>query len=415
MAMANVERCLRTTVIVVVLAVALVAAGAYGSSPASAQPGSGSVASFGDSATEGGPSASQLVAPVVGMAATPGGGGYWLVAADGGVFSYGDAPFYGSEGSASLAVQAVGMASTPDGGGYWIVTDDGGVYDFGNAPDEGSMAGGRLDAPVVGINADATGTGYWEVAADGGVFSFGTAAFYGSMGGKHLNQPVVGMAVDPATGGYWLVAADGGVFAFNAPFYGSMGGTLLNQPVVGMVATPGGGGYWLVAADGGVFSFGSAVFHGSMGAAPANPGTPVVGMAAPDGGGYWLTTTAKALPAPSSVPSVLAECNRPGEGPAVEPTSIVLACGDGNASLTDLAWSSWSASSATGSGEYTHNLCVPDCASGTFVSTPASVELSYPVRSAAGSEFSTVTYSYATPTAPGGWTTYSSVVETNGY
>ena len=33
---------------------------------------------------------------MVGMAATPDGGGYWLVASDGGMFSYGDAEFYGS-------------------------------------------------------------------------------------------------------------------------------------------------------------------------------------------------------------------------------------------------------------------------------------------------------------------------------
>jgi hypothetical protein len=33
--------------------------------------------------------------PVVGMAATGDGGGYWLVAADGGVFAFGDAGYYG--------------------------------------------------------------------------------------------------------------------------------------------------------------------------------------------------------------------------------------------------------------------------------------------------------------------------------
>jgi hypothetical protein len=33
---------------------------------------------------------------MVGMAAMPSGGGYWLVAADGGVFTYGDAPFFGA-------------------------------------------------------------------------------------------------------------------------------------------------------------------------------------------------------------------------------------------------------------------------------------------------------------------------------
>jgi hypothetical protein len=34
--------------------------------------------------------------PVVGMAATADGGGYWLVAADGGVFAFGDARFFGA-------------------------------------------------------------------------------------------------------------------------------------------------------------------------------------------------------------------------------------------------------------------------------------------------------------------------------
>src|SRR5664280_783547 len=32
--------------------------------------------------------------PIVGMASTPDGGGYWLVASDGGVFAFGNAPFY---------------------------------------------------------------------------------------------------------------------------------------------------------------------------------------------------------------------------------------------------------------------------------------------------------------------------------
>src|ERR1035437_6572405 len=54
-------------------------------------------------------------APVVGMAATPDGKGYWLVASDGGIFSFGDAQFYGSTGSLSLNKPVVGMAATPDG------------------------------------------------------------------------------------------------------------------------------------------------------------------------------------------------------------------------------------------------------------------------------------------------------------
>jgi hypothetical protein len=40
--------------------------------------------------------ASVLNKPIVGMAATPSGNGYWLVASDGGIFSFGDAVFRGS-------------------------------------------------------------------------------------------------------------------------------------------------------------------------------------------------------------------------------------------------------------------------------------------------------------------------------
>ena len=39
-----------------------------------------------------------LSQPIVGMAATPAGHGYWLVASDGGIFAFGDAGFYGSTG-----------------------------------------------------------------------------------------------------------------------------------------------------------------------------------------------------------------------------------------------------------------------------------------------------------------------------
>ena len=63
----------------------------------------------------------RLIKPVVGMAATPDGKGYWLVASDGGVFSFGDARFSGSTGGMHLNKPVVGMASTPDGGGigWW--------------------------------------------------------------------------------------------------------------------------------------------------------------------------------------------------------------------------------------------------------------------------------------------------------
>ena len=91
----------------------------------------------------------QLAAPIVGMAATPDGGGYWLVGADGGIFAFGDAHSYGSipgrglnpAGSGlpnSLSAPIVGIAGTADGGGYWLLGADGGIFNFGDAPLEGT-------------------------------------------------------------------------------------------------------------------------------------------------------------------------------------------------------------------------------------------------------------------------------------
>ena len=113
-----------------------------------------------------------------------------------------------------LSSPVVGMAATPDGIGYWAVASDGGIFAFGNAPFEGSTGGIHLNAPIVGMAGTSDGGGYWLVASDGGVFAFGDAAFLGSMGARPLNQPIVGMAATPSGHGYWLVAADGGVFSY---------------------------------------------------------------------------------------------------------------------------------------------------------------------------------------------------------
>jgi len=210
------------------------------------------------------PAPGHLDQPIVGMASTGDGKGYWNVASDGGLFAFGDAGFYGSMGGRPLNRPIVGMAATPDGKGYWEVASDGGIFAFGDAGFYGSTGGIHLDQPVVGMTAGPAGHGYWLVASDGGVFAFGDASFEGSMGGQPLNRPIVGMAADPGHG-YWLVASDGGIFAFGgAPFHGSTGNLTLAQPVVGMAAVPSGGGYWLVAADGGLFAFGTAGFYGSM-------------------------------------------------------------------------------------------------------------------------------------------------------
>ena len=228
-------------------------------------------------------SGTSLAAPVVAMAAVPGGASAWLVSADGGVFTEGEAPFLGSLGGSSLAAPIVGSAATPDGKGYWMVASDGGVFTFGDATFYGSTGGLPLHAPVVGMAPTHDGRGYWLVASDGGVFTFGDAGFLGSAGALRLTRPVVGMASDPATSGYWLVASDGGIFSYGAPFFGSTGSVRLNAPIVGMSAVGDGHGYRFVAADGGVFDFGNATFQGSG----PEPGG-VVAMAPSGANGYWL-------------------------------------------------------------------------------------------------------------------------------
>ena len=405
----------RRTLCCVLLVLAPVAVGTLLLDPGAAHGAStGSVSAFGDAAPSGSPAGNQLNAPLTGMATTADGQGYWLAGADGGVFSFGDAAFYGSEGGSGLRTPFVGIAPTPSGHGYWIANIFGSVYNFGDAPQESPQSVFPA-APMVGIVGTADGHGYWLVGADGGVFSFGDAAFYGSMGATPLNAPVVGMATTADGHGYWLVGADGGVFSFgDAAFYGSMGATPLNAPVVGMATTADGHGYWLVGADGGVFSFGDAAFYGSMGANPPSTSTPVVAMArTADGGGYWLTTTGKDLPPPSPVPSVLDQCNDPTAGPAVTPGTIVLASADANTRLTNLAWSSWTQTGATAVGDYTQNLCIPDCAQGTFISPSATVQLGYPVQTSAGREFASVSYTYTDPSAPGGFSGASFVVPTS--
>ena len=73
------------------------------------------------------------------------------------------------------------MAATPDGGGYWLVASDGGIFAFGNAQFFGSTGNLNLVLPVVGMTTAPRGSGYWMVAADGGIFAFGSAGFFGSM------------------------------------------------------------------------------------------------------------------------------------------------------------------------------------------------------------------------------------------
>jgi hypothetical protein len=195
-----------------------------------------------------------------------------LAAAGGGVFAFGDAQFEGSPGGGHLNKPVVGMATTPDGRGYWLVASDGGIFAYGDARFYGSTGGDHLNEPIVGMAATPDGLGYWLVASDGGIFAYGDAGFYGSAGGDHLDDPIVGMATTPDGHGYWLAASNGSIFAYgDAISYGSPAAGSVVAPIVSMAATPDGKGYWLADQNGSVFHFGDALNLGSAPSATSAP------------------------------------------------------------------------------------------------------------------------------------------------
>jgi len=233
-----------------------------------------------------------LARPIVDIARTPAGRGYWLLAGDGGVFAYGDAHFYGSTGNLRLVRPAVQMASTRSGHGYWFVASDGGVFAFGDAHFYGSMGGRFLAAPVVGILPTSTGRGYWLVASDGGVFAFGDARFRGSLANVHLVAPIVAATPTVTNRGYWLVGVDGGVFSFGDAHY--LGRT--RHSPIDIASLPDGAGYATVSLSGLVETF----------VIPPHPvlpqpflnwhaGAAAAGLAiTPDSRGVWVATSGRA-------------------------------------------------------------------------------------------------------------------------
>ena len=174
----------------------------------------------------------KLTQPIVGMAATPTGQGYWLVASDGGVFAFGDAGVLRLDGRRSRSTsRSSGWRPTPTGQGLLARRPRRRHLrlrrrrlrrlDRGHQARPARSSGWRPPRP-----AAATGSS----RSDGGIFAFGDAAFFGSTGASKLNRPIVGMAATPSGRGYWLVASDGGIFAFgDAPFVGSAGATKLVQ------------------------------------------------------------------------------------------------------------------------------------------------------------------------------------------
>ena len=114
--------------------------------------------------------------------------------------------FHGSTGGIRLNRPIVGIAATPTGNGYWLVADDGGVFCFGDARFLGSLGGLTLVARIVAMAATPTGKGYWMLGADGGVFSLGDAEFFGNLAadGSAQGKRAYDLEPRPTGDGYWI-------------------------------------------------------------------------------------------------------------------------------------------------------------------------------------------------------------------
>ena len=125
---------------------------------------------------------------------------------------------------ASLNRPIVGMATTPDGGGYWLVASDGGIFMLRRRPllrQSRRLTCSRSTSPSSAWCPPATGgaTGWSPPTA--ACSAFGDAGFYGSLGASPPPTPIVGVAPTPDGGGYWMLEADGTVHAFgDAPGVG---------------------------------------------------------------------------------------------------------------------------------------------------------------------------------------------------
>ncbi len=149
-------------------------------------------------------------------------------------------------GGKHLNAPIVGMAATPDGKGYWLAAADGGIFAFGDAKFHGSMGNRHINAPIVAIAATDNGGGYWLAGSDGGVYAF-DAPFDGSLGSHPPYNSIRGLAAVPHGGGYWMVDWGGQVYGFGHHTLGSIANQVPAIPVTDIVSTPSGNGYWLLA------------------------------------------------------------------------------------------------------------------------------------------------------------------------
>ena len=157
----------------------------------------------------------------------------------------------------------VGIAATPDGKGYWLVASDGGIFNYGDAGFHGSPAkrppgqadrGHRRHPGWQGLLAGGVGRGHLQLRR----------RRLPRLDRQHApEQAHRGHRRRPGWRGLLARAPTAASSAFgDATYYGS-GPACRRQPVKAIVPTPDGDGYWVVSANGTAAGFGDAGAQGS--------------------------------------------------------------------------------------------------------------------------------------------------------
>jgi hypothetical protein len=210
--------------------------------------------------------------------------GFWATNSAGAVVANGAAQDHGSYTGGPLSAPIVSMAATPSGSGYWLLGQDGGVFTF-NVPYLGGGNQYENCRCFVAIAADYTGNGYWVMDNAGHIYSFGDAAYRGNGWSDQQPNPCncfVAMTASRVGMGYWLLDSRGEVYSEGVPYHGNTTGTTI---AIGITGTADDGGYWVTDRNGAVWHMGNASDYGGTNQVCGC----VVGIAAtPDSGGYWV-------------------------------------------------------------------------------------------------------------------------------
>jgi CHAP domain len=102
----------------------------------------------------------------------PSGSGFVVARPDGAVDSFEGAPNFGSMAGKKMNAPVVGIAVTPTGKGYWLLGEDGGVFCFGDAQYKGPYShflrewhiGLGTQSPLIGIRRGQTNADYTIVS-----------------------------------------------------------------------------------------------------------------------------------------------------------------------------------------------------------------------------------------------------------